>query len=356
MLKLLFRSLLAGLCLLAIQPFAFAADARMQVDVVAETEQVEVSWLHANVRKAAALALPQLWQRIVPRSAHGLIPKRIKAIQFLEKASPTASGMRISFHQQRVMLYLKKHKLPYIAQQPALNIVLQVYNQAGQPMSQTANALLANATHLAKPLGYRIDDQGASLVLLWRWLDRQRVSLNLRGNSKLKEFSETRRLRAGDPLKQLQPWLHEVLLKARDAYVEQVEQVETPLGAVQAEAGTGTALASGGQHGITGLPTQESSSAAVIAAGLNTPPVAVTHSPLTLILRVQRQASLPDQVLLEDELQQDPRILNLSLRQVNQQGQQYRLQLKGSDDQWLAAWFARRGMTLTPTIEGWVAH
>ncbi|MDQ6969245.1 MAG: hypothetical protein Q9M16_01880 [Mariprofundus sp.] len=356
MFKAMFKLLFAALCLLAVQPFAFAADARMQVDVVAKTEQVEVSWLHANVRKAAALALPQLWQRIVPRSAHGLIPKRLKAIQFLEKASPTASGMRISFHQQRVMNFLKKHKIPYIAQQPALNIVLQVYNQAGQAMGQTANALLANASHLAKPLGYRMDDRGASLVLLWRWLDKQGVSLNLRGNSKLKEFSETRRLRAGDPLKQLQPWLHEVLLKARDAYVE---QATTPVESVQAEAGTGTALApagQGGQQGMTGLPAQGLASAAVIAAGFNTPPVAVTHSPLTLILRVQRQASLADQVQLEDELQQDPRILNLSLRQVNQQGQQYRLQLKGSDDQWLTAWFAHRGMTLTPTIEGWVAH
>jgi len=348
MLKHAMALIFAVLCLSVLQSVALAADTRMQIDVRADQQQVEVSWLHANVQKAAALALPQLWNRIIPQSAHGLIPKRVRAIQFLQKASPTDNGVRITFNQKRVMAYLKKNKLPYIAQQPDLNVVLQLYNSAGRPMGQTANALLDNATRLAVPLGYRLDDQGASLVLLWRWLDDQHVRLNVRGTSKLNEFSETRRLQAGDPLEQLKPWLRELLLQARDAYVESPDVAQTEPGSDHSGLAALTPSIAPSLAPQTADP-QASSLALSAPAGFMKPAV-------ELQLRVMRQASLAEQVLFENELQQDSRILNLSLRQVNQEGQQYRLQLKGADDQWLTAWFARRGMMLKPTIEGWVAR
>ncbi|MBN4076932.1 hypothetical protein JYT48_01525 [Mariprofundus ferrooxydans] len=337
------------LCLLAAQP-AVAADTRMQVNVVAATEHVEVRWLHANVRKAANLALPQLWARIIPKSSQRLIPKRVKAIRFLEKASPTKTGVRISFNAKRVMLYLKKNNLPYIAQPPALNIVIQLYNQAGRPMRQSANALLGDAARMAVPLGYRLDDQGASLVLLWRWLDNKQVSLSLRGNSKLNEFSETRRLSGVDPLKQLKPWLHDVLLQARDAYAEAEPTQTKPL--ISKSIATGSISA---QMAPQVAPQLASPALQTGGPALMTQP-ALTKPAVELKLSVQRPASLADQVLFEQALQHDPRILNLSLLQADQEGQQYRLQLKGSDDQWLTLWFARRGMALTPTIEGWVAR
>ncbi|MBL4775550.1 MAG: hypothetical protein JKY87_05790 [Mariprofundus sp.] len=317
------------------QPLALAADARMQVNVLAEAHNVQVQWLHANMRKAAALALPQLWARIVPQDAHALIPKRIKALRFLQKATPTNEGIRITFHQKRVLNYLKNNNLPYIAQQPVLNVALQLYNKDGHPMRETANALLNFAISDAPVHGYRVDEQGASLVLLWRWLDYKQVSLSVRGHSKLTEFTETRYLKAGDPLEQIQPWMRQVLLQARDAYAEggvtqPVDEHENVVGALQTVAGDNAAIIELVPH----MPKAE----------------------VGLRLMIHRSASLLDQVLFEDELIQDPRILDLSLRQVNKESQQYSLQLKGSDDQWLAQWFARRGMTLTPTIEGWVAR
>ena len=74
------------------------------------------------------------------------------------------------------------------------------------------------------------------------------------------------------------------------------------------------------------------------------------------MLTIQRQASLPEQVLFEDDLGRDPHVVTLSLRQVNKQGRQYRLSLKGSDDQWLFEWIKRRGMMLTASVEGWVVR
>jgi len=328
MLSLLFRLSCAFVCIVFVQTSAIAADTRMQVDVVAETEGVEVSWLHANVREASALALPQLWNRIVPQYALGMIPKKVKAVRFMQKASPTEAGVRITFHQPRVLNYLKEHKLPYIAEQPALNVVIQLYNKDGRPMGETTNALLELASSEAAAMGYRIDDQGASLVLLWRWLDDKQVSLSVRGNSKLSEYAETRMLTAADPLEQLKSWMSVVLLKARDAHVE-ATVVET--------------------EGFELAPDQSNPLNDLVMQPLPKPDV-------ELRLAIQRHASLADQVLFEQDLRQDPRILALSLRQVNRDGQQYRLQLKGSDDQWLTHWFARRGMTLVPTIEGWVVQ
>jgi len=329
MLNNLSKLLCAVACMFAMQTYAVAAaDARMQVDVVAETEAVEVSWLHANVREAAALALPQLWGRIVPQYALGMIPKRVKAVRFMKKASPTETGIRITFHQQRVLNYLKAHALPYVAEQPALNVVIQLYNEDGRPMGETTNALLELANNEADAMGYRIDDQGASLVLFWRWLDDRQVSLSVRGNSKLSEYAETRMVTTADPLEQLKVWMSEVLLKARDAYIE-VTVVETE----------GLELAPDQFNPLNDLAMQP-----------------ITKPEVELLLTIQRETSLADQVLFEQDLRQDPHILELSLRQVNRDGQQYRLQLKGSDDQWLTQWFARRGMTLIPTIEGWVVQ
>ena len=332
MLKHVLKLIATSIAVFCFQSLALAADARMQVDVLAETQHVEVQWLHANVRKAAALALPQLWARIVPQDAQALIPKRIKALRFLQKATPTNAGIRITFHQKRVLNYLKNNNLPYIAQQPVLNVVLQLYNEDGRPMRETANALLDFAISDAPVHGYRVDEQGAALVLLWRWLDYKQVSLSLRGHSKLAEFTETRYLNAGDPLAQIQPWMAQVLLQARDAYAE----------------GGASASVDGRETGTLQTASEQ-----------NIPIVKLAPMPkaeVALRLMVHRTASLLDQVLFEDELMQDPRILDLSLRQVNKESQQYSLQLKGSDDQWLTQWFARRGMTLTPTIEGWVAR
>jgi len=329
MFKMLSNLLCAVACLCVVQmPAMAAADTRMQVDVLAEAHNVEVNWLHANVREAAALALPQLWSRMVPQYAISKIPKRVKAVLFMQKASPTKDGVRITFHQQRVINYLKKHELPYVAEQPALNVVIQLYNKHGRPMGGTANDLLDYAANEAATKGYRVDGQGASLVLLWRWLNAKQVSLSVRGNSKLSEYTETRRLTAADPLRQLKPWMNEVLLKARDAYIE---------------------------------PTAaEAENLDIVHDQLNSPD-GLAMQPLSkpeveLRLTIQKEASIADQVLFEQDLRRDPRILELSLRRVNRDGQQYYLQLNGSDDQWLKQWFARRGMMLTATIEGWVAQ
>lgn len=205
----------------AVQP-AVAADVRLQVDVNAQEHDVEVRWLHSHVRKAADMALPVLWQRLVPAHSQNLIPKKVKAVRFLQKAKPTEEGVRITFHEKRVFTWLKNNQIPYYAEQSA------------EPVQPPAPVPAAQPTA---------------------------------------------------PLQQM-----------------------------------------------------------------------MTRTQAELILTVVRRASLPEQVLFEEDLKKDPRILSLSLRQVNRDSQQYRVQLKGADDAWLTAWFRRRGLTLTASVEGWVAR
>ena len=226
------------LALLLLPAFAYAApDARMQVDVAAEAEGVDVNWLHANIRKAADMALPQLWGRIIPQHAIKQIPAGVKAVRFLQKAVPTAQGVRILFNEKRVLRYLQQHNIPYYAEQSAAQTV-----DGAQMSSASASA------PIAAPGG-------------------------------------------------------------------------------QPPAGTSDGL----------LPS--------------------AHAPLlTGVLTLQRRASLPEQALFEEDLARDPHVVSLTLRLVNRNQQQYRLQMKGPDDQWLQRWFQRRGMLLTASVDGWVVQ
>jgi len=200
------------------------SDPRMVFEVLPdENRGITVQDLHRDVRAAADMALPRLWHRIVPGHAHKQIPKKIKAIRFLQRATPTPEGVIITFHARRVFAWLEANHVPSI----------------DDAISGTSEAV---------------------------------------------------------PVPQNQDTL--------------------------ATSGS-VAPASNGAY---------------------------------LILTIERRASLPEQVLFEEDLKHEPRIVDLSLRQVNRDGQQYRLRLKGADDQWLVQWFKRRGLTLSPTIEGWVAR
>ena len=325
--------LISGACfaalLLLVQPALAATDARMQILVAPDEAQgITLDFLRSNIAQAADMALPRLWARIVPKQAQRDIPT-VKGLRFLQRATPGDAGIMIIFQPRRVFSWLKDHHIPYIAEAPAWNVTINLQNAAGRSMPESAARLHDMVQGESAQLGYVVNSAAPALVLDWRWLDSSQVSLSVRGGTRLGEYAETRVLASGDPVLQLRPWLEEVLLKARDAYVE---QTETAAPAVT-------------------LPQQHVETGGEVVASAR-PPVAEGY----LLLKVERHASLPEQILFEQDLRQNPRILDLSLRQVNRDGQQYRLHLKGADDLWLRDWFAHRGMTLTPTIEGWVAR
>jgi len=238
-----------ALALLLLLPlFASAApDVRMQVDVKAEEQDVDVDWLHANIARAADMALPQLWNRIVPQHAIGQIPPHVKAVRFLQKAVPNAQGVSILFNEKRVLRYLQQHNIPYYAEQST---------------AQTRDSAVSGAAAQA---------QIASPSAM--------------------------------------PF-----------------QASSPL-----------------------LPQQEGQLPVGSQNGAQAPLI-------TGLLILRRHASLPEQALFEEDLARDPHVLSLTLRQVSRNEQQYRLQMKGPNDLWLQAWFQRRGLTLTASVDGWVVQ
>lgn len=315
---------LLPLLLLLLLPFTAQAssDARMQIDILADDEKGQtVEYLHSNIRNAADLALPQLWQRIVLQADRDKIPNNAKAVLFLQRATPVENGVSVTFDQRRVLSFLKKNDIAHIPEQPNWILSVQLTNASGGSMPESAAMLQEYAAETASAWGYGLDGGSESLVLHWRWLDSRQITLSVRGTSKLGELSETRTVTTGDPFRQLEPWLSEIMLQARNAYASNATLPETAPTPVTTVANT------------TAKPRKA-----------------------FLTLTIERQASLPEQVLFEEELRRDPRILDLSLKQVNRDGQQYRLQLRGADDQWLALWFKHRGLTLSPTIEGWVVR
>jgi len=111
-------------------------DMRMQVDVLADAEKGPgLSELHANIRHAAELALPALWDRIIPDVARHSVTG--EAIRFFQQAKPTATGVTIIFNRQRVFDYLRSESIPYIADAPSWDLVIQLVNKSGISMPQS---------------------------------------------------------------------------------------------------------------------------------------------------------------------------------------------------------------------------
>jgi len=339
-------SLLAAISFAPSANSEVAMDSRMQVDVQANPEEKgqSVNELHANIRYAADLALAQLWDRIIPQHARAEIPVNARAIRFMLRAQPTAEGVSVSFNSRRVLDYLETAKIPVIPEQPVWSLDVRMRNAAGQNMSQSATMLQKFAEQQATNWGFGLNASGASMIVQWRWLDARQASLSVRGNSRLAEFQETRTLSPGDPLPQLQQWLLDTLLKARDAYANE-PQVEMPA----------PVLVTAPVIDIYGNPIISTDIYAdpYAAASLPTPAIADD----SILIMIERQASLPEQVLFEDDLRRDPRVVSLLPRQLNHTMQQYRLKLKDpADTQWLHQWFAQHGLSMVPTADGWLAR
>ena len=221
------RPILLVTCLIiALLPSLAMADgdARMQIELNAEKLNVQPSWLHGHIKQAVGMALPILWQRIVPAHAINQMPRKPNALRFLKKASPNENGVTVLFNEKRVFDYLKQNRIPYYAEQNA---------EATVPEPDTS------------------------------------------------------------------------------------------------------------------MP---------VAIDQPVPVMSTPAAPVVTLLSIERHASLPEQVLLEDDLAKDPHVRSLILQQVNRFGQQYRLLLKQPGDGWLTTWFRNRGMTLTQTVDGWLAR
>jgi len=270
-----------------------------------------------SLQEAVQQALPILWDRIVMRSARQSVPADVRGTSLLMRAIPDASGVQVEFHPDRTFEYLKQNNIEYIEQQPKLRLMIRLWNQNGVEMVQSAQLLRQEAEDAAQQWGIGLEEDAPALVLNWRWLDATTVSLMARGNTALPEAGETRDFRVGDPLEQLRSWMVETLVAARDADAaarQTVAAEATPAGKVR------------------------------------------TADGIKAILIVERPATLAEQVILEEALEKHPAVKAVVPKFLSHDSRQYLLYLKGSNDEWVAAWFRKRGMQVAPTPQGWLVR
>ena len=297
------------LSLFSLMPYA-QADSRMIVEVQADEEGRVPS-----VQEAIQQALPLLWDRIVDSKARGSLSNSMKATPFLQRVLPRSDGVRVSFNEARVWQYLDRREIPYLREAPRINLMIQMSNQNGSSMPQTVELLRANAESVAVARGVLLSEGGPALIVVWQWLDNTQVNLVVRGNTALAEFSETRKIETGDPLSQLQIWMEEILLTARDAYI---------VGPVQTDV----------------IPPLQQK----------------RDGGIEVMLTIEQSAALPAQVALEDALRQHEKVESIIPTYLSASNRQYRLQLKGEDDLWVQQWFQHRGMQALPTPQGWLVR
>ena len=281
-------------------------DARFQIPL--NFEHNKIPTLPEQVKQA----LPLLWQRIVTQDALSSIPANANAMSLLLRVHPQNQGSIIVFNPSRVWAYLETEKIAHIRDIPAFNLQIKLTNAFGSSMQKSEDELLAYAKHQAEELGIVITPQAPLLAIHIQWLDDIQAQLSVRGQSRLAEFSETRTLDMGDPFLNIQQWLLNTLIRARDAYVWQPKSL-TP----------------------------------------DMPSEVTNNNALKLILTIEQDASLSEQIALETALKHDPRVKQLTPRYLNHHSRQYLMELKQPDDSWVNHWFAQRGMHATPNAQGW---
>ncbi|MFC1626113.1 hypothetical protein ACFL19_00265 [Pseudomonadota bacterium] len=305
------RLAVALFSLFFLMPYAYAeADSRMVVEIQADEEGRVPS-----VQEAIKQALPLLWDRLVDSKARKSLSDGMKATQFLQRVLPTGNGVQVSFNEARVWQYLDQQEIPYLKEAPRINLMIQMSNQNGADMPQTVELLRANAESVAKARGVLLSESGRALIVAWRWIDNSQVNLMVRGTTALAEFSEARKIETGDPLSQLQRWMEEVLLAARDANISNPDETAA-------------------------MPSLKKK----------------RDGGIEVLLTIEQPATLPAQVALEDALRQHEKVESIIPSYLSAASRQYRLQLKGEEDAWVQEWFQRRGMQVLPTPQGWLVR
>jgi hypothetical protein len=287
-------------------PAMAAQDARMQVQVTAEEgESID---LQGAIEQAAAI----MWDRILPQREREKV-KAAAAASLLMRAVPGDNSFEIDFQPARVWQYIDAQNMAAIREEPAFNLQLHMQNEYGMSMQGSEATLRQQAGEIARHWGIILREKAPLLELSWQWLGSEQVQLNIRGNSRFPEQSETRTVPTDDAMQAMQKWLQEILLKARDAYAEQKTDETTS---------RETTRAVGSEMSI----------------------------------HITRTSSLPEQVLFEDALRHDRRVLLLQPHVLSGAEREYILRLETSDDSWLPSWFRQHGMTATATPYGWLVE
>jgi len=267
------------------------------------------------IQEQVKQALPMLWQRIMPQATRLKEPRDISAMSLLRSIHPNGLSSTIVFNEDRVWSFLESRQLPHLREYPHVYMSLTVLDSLGRHQTPNEVELSAFLQEQMVDLGMAQDTHAPLLRLQVQWLNDVQYDLSYQSQSESIAKRVQNNPRYGlDPMEQLKEQLLAALLDVREQHV---------------------------WHPVTATQVREPDG---MAQGV------------VMKLHVMGSSALSDQVTLEQALSQDERVVSLVPVMIGAEGRDYQLTLKHTATDWLAVWFAQRGMRATPDVDGWLVQ
>jgi len=301
-----------GLCLLFFWMGAAQAadigDTRFQVDLNFEDTGVAPS-----IPDQVQQALPQLWQRIVPQSEQATW-HNLQAMLLLKSIHPHGLSSTIIFNKQRVWQELKARKIPYIHSLPRFYITLDILDTLGRHNTPMEVELNTYINQISQQWGIQRNKSGTLLALHVQWLNDRQFYISVLQQGHDSQGDQQHSVQDNHAIQALQTSLLNTLLRVRNQSL-----VQTTIQQAQ-------------------IPEEQA------------------VETLSFVLHIQGQTSLSHQILLENALQSDSRVISITPTHIEGKNQSYQVVVNQAPELWLESWFFQRGMTATLGLEGWLAE
>jgi hypothetical protein len=304
--RIMYKFILAMALLLTVsQVHAAGVDARFKVHLQQEDENVA----SLSIKDAMALALPILWQRVVPTAdvekAKTLTGRKSLMLQF----NSVAHGVDLVFNPVQIQSLLRRKGITMIPERPHWKLSILVLGFSGADEA-TSLDLMNYSYGMADELGFELSSQGKKLQLIFTpSLDAYGepfVHVDMQGSFSADILSQTEQPAQGYVSYQLQAWTDEILHEIRDAY------------------SLGT------------LDFNELSS--------------------EMLLTIDSEFSLATQVMLEQALSRESAVVTVVPVLLQKAHRQYSVTLRDQDDSWVESWFAGYGLTAVKQMEESETH
>ena len=280
--------------------WAEGADARFHIRVYPEDSSVRLS-----VSDAMQLALPTLWQRVVPTEDLEKTGKLKGRTSLVLQYKADKRWVDLVFNPVQVQRYLLGFGIAMINQQPKWDLSIQVQGLT-EGDTNLSHELMNLAYTLADKRGFFLTPKGRKLQLIFQpnvdVYGQSMIQIDVKGAFSSDILVETQQAQQGYLSYQLQAWLKDILLQIRDAY---------SLGTLNFK-----------------------------------------NTSKEIMVTIESDLSLTSQVALEDALTQQAQVVSVVPVLLQKMRRQYRIVMKDDDDAWVESWFAAYGMTATRQFDG----
>jgi len=258
-----------------------------------------------DIQSAMQLALPVLWQRVVPKSelekAKSLKARTSLVLQF----KSLRNGMNIVFNPSQVRSFLAKHQISMISELPQWNLSIAVMGFSSLD-EQLSRDLLDYSHDISDEQGFDLSPRGKKLQLIFTpamdAYGEAMIQVGVQGAFDASLLSEVAVPAQGYTSYQLQGFLNQTLYDIRDAYSKDVMVFDDAVKQV--------------------------------------------------LLTVDGEHPLSTQVLLEQAMKSHPAVLDMVPTLLQKERRQYRLYLRDGDDSWITSWFAAYGLVASQQQAG----